>query len=410
MTSTTTAPRTATTSLSPTARQVWNRSRGLLIATVILLVGALAIAVLRSGEQHGALDPRSADRQGTRAVAELLAQRGVDTTVVTTTAEAARSTAPDTTLLVARPDLLNGRQLEVLRAATASGGGRTVLLAPGATSVSALAPSVETQARTAPRTIAPQCSAAYARRAGEADLGGLRYRPTEGAAGIDSCYPVDGAPTLLRLPNGDGDTVITGSADFLHNATLDEQGNASLALQLLGTREHLVWYLPSPTDPAAEASGDESMADLLPPGWLWGAVQLFLAAVFAALWRARRLGPLVPERLPVSVPAAETTEGRARLYRLADARDSAAAALRAAARERVAPLLGVPAADAHAPEALVPAVARHTGDLSTTHSLFFGPVPPDDAALVRLADDLDELERRITPSPTPAPTDKDRTS
>ncbi|WP_340561119.1 DUF4350 domain-containing protein [Streptomyces sp. GSL17-111] len=410
MTSTTTAPRTVTTSLSPTARQVWKRTRGLLVATVILLVGALAIAVLRSGEQHGALDPRSADRQGTRAVAELLAQRGVDTTVVTTTAEATRSTAPDTTLLVARPDLLNGRQLDALRAATVPSDGRTVLLAPGAASVSALAPTVETVATDSPRTVAPQCSAPYARRAGEVDLGGLRYRTTDRDAGIDSCYPVDGAASLLRVPVGDGDTVITGSSDFLHNATLDEQGNASLALQILGSREHLVWYLPSPTDPAAEASGDESMADLLPPGWLWGALQLFLAAVFAALWRARRLGPLVPERLPVSVPAAETTEGRARLYRLADARDSAAAALRAATRDRVAPLLGLPAAEAHTPETLVPAIARHSGDLSSTHSLLFGPVPPDDAALVRLADELDDLERRITPSPATAPTDKDRTS
>ncbi|GDY74619.1 hypothetical protein SAV31267_041040 [Streptomyces avermitilis] len=77
--------------------------------------------------------------------------------------------------------------------------------------------------------------------------------------------------------------------------------------------------------------------DLLPSGWLWGTLQLFIAAALAALWRARRLGPLVPERLPVAIRASETVEGRARLYRKANARDRAAAALRSTTRTRLAP-------------------------------------------------------------------------
>ncbi|MCW2756877.1 MAG: hypothetical protein JWO46_623, partial [Nocardioidaceae bacterium] len=72
---------------------------------------------------------------------------------------------------------------------------------------------------------------------------------------------------------------------------------ASLALQLLGSRPHLVWYLPSLSDTSATDSGSQSFFDLLPSGWLWGTLQLFIAAGVAALWRARRLGPLVPEKL-----------------------------------------------------------------------------------------------------------------
>ncbi len=58
------------------------------------------------------------------------------------------------------------------------------------------------------------------------------------------------------------------------------------------------------------------------------AIQLGVALLLAALWRARRLGPLVTERLPVVVRASETVEGHARLYRSRRARDRVAATLR----------------------------------------------------------------------------------
>ncbi len=249
-------------------------------------------------------------------------------------------------------------------------------------------------------------------------MGGVRYTAPDSTA--TACYPSDGAPSLLVLKGrGDGDTVLLGSPDFLHNERLDQQGNASLALQLLGSRPHLVWYLPSLTDPSAtsddgspddndtngggngeEASGEESdFLDLIPSGWLWATLQLTLAAVLAAIWRGRRLGPLVLERLPVSIRASESAEGRADLYRKANARDRAAESLRAAARTRIARLTGVTAREAHTSDVLLPAVSARTtttgDDLST---LLFGPAPADDAALVLLADHLDALEREVRTS------------
>ncbi|MEE1928056.1 DUF4350 domain-containing protein [Streptomyces sp. TRM 70351] len=390
---------TPTTSVSPTARHLWTRARGLLLAAAVLLVAGIVIAVVRSGEQHGSLDPRSPDRAGSRAIAELLEERGVDVTVVTTTEEAVRATAPGATLLVTRPDLLGDRQLAALRTATSPSGGRTVLLAPGPGAASTLAPGVRAVAAVESATLGPACPAAFARRAGTADLGGIGYATS--ADPVDACYPSEDLPTLLRVPaEAGGDTVVTGSADFLRNDRLDQHGNASLALQLLGSRGHLVWYLPSPADPAAQDAADESLIGLVPDGWRWGALQLAVAVALAALWRARRLGPLVPERLPVTVPAAEATEGRARLYRQARARDRAADVLRSAARARLAPLLGVPSVQAHSPEHLLAALAAHTGDRHGAEAVLFGPAPADDTALVRLADELDLLERRITPSST----------
>ncbi|WP_081239186.1 DUF4350 domain-containing protein [Streptomyces viridosporus] len=384
------------TSASPTARQVWTRARGIALALVLLIAAAVAIAVVRSDAHHGELDPRSADPYGSRAVAELLADRGVDTRVVATLDEAVAAVSPDTTLLVAVPDLLTGAQQTRLHSATADAGGRTVLVASGSASVERLVPGVTADPATSlDSTLSPACDLPAARRAGTADTGGIRYLTHLTA---DKCYPSERLATLLRVPapSGNGDTVLLGAPDILLNDRLDEHGNASLALQLLGSRPHLVWYLPSLADASAVPEDERSFFDLLPSGWLWGTLQLFIAAALAALWRARRLGPLVPERLPVAIRASETVEGRARLYRKANARDRAAAALRSTTRTRLAPLVGIPVTRAHTPEALLPALSAHLqGDGQSLHALLFGPPPDDDAALVSLADRLDALEREV---------------
>ncbi|MFJ7997146.1 DUF4350 domain-containing protein [Streptomyces sp. NPDC096310] len=406
------------TSLAPTARQVWTRGRGILLALLVLLTAGIALAALRSGEQYGRLDPRSADRFGSRAAAELLRAQGVSVTVRTTLGEAAAEAGPGTTLLVTDPDLLTPTQQHTLRARTAPVGGRTVLLGAGPASLDTLAPGVRALTPAPVSAHAPRCPLPAAVRAGSVDIGGARYETDQSDA--HSCYPSDGAPTLLRIPDArtgsadrpttttataSGDTILLGSADILYNDRLDQQGNASLALQLLGSRPHLVWYLPSLSDDSASgAGGGEDTAgstflELIPSGWLWGAFQLFLAALLAAVWRARRLGPLVTERLPVAIRASESTEGRAGLYRKANARDHAASALRTATRDRLAPLLGVPPTKAHSLDSLIPAVSARLPD--TDHdpvALLFGPAPTGDAALIRLADQLDALEREVRTS------------
>ncbi|WP_335939105.1 DUF4350 domain-containing protein [Streptomyces sp. PTD5-9] len=389
------------TSTALTTRQIWSRVRGVLLALLVLVAAGVALATVRSGDQHGRLDPRSADRAGSRAVAELLKDRGVSVHVATTLDEATARTGPDTTLLVAAPDFLAQPRLEELRSRTAHSGGRTVIVAAGPSSVGALVPGVraETAAPTATRT--PQCSLPAARRAGAIEAGGFRY--ASDAPATSSCFPSGGLPTLLLFGQGTGDTVLLGSSDLLQNSRLAKQGNASLALQLLGSRPHLVWYLPSLTDAAAASSDDDraerGFTDLIPHGWLWGTLQLAFAALLAAVWRARRLGPLVSERLPVAIRASESAEGRARLYRRANARGRAADALRTASRVRLAALLGVPARDSDSPSSLVPAVSTRLGGAETrVRALLFGPTPSDDAALVQLADQLDTLEREVRTS------------
>ncbi|MFI6727319.1 DUF4350 domain-containing protein [Streptomyces atratus] len=405
MTEVTAAP---TTSASLAPHQIWIRTRGLLLALLVLVAAGIALATMRSGDQHGRLNPRSADRYGSRAVAELLKERGVSVHVVTTLDEATAQAGPETTLLVASPNLLTPHQQSELRATTDHSAGRTVLLAAGPPSVDTLVPGVRAESAGPVATRAPQCSLPAARSAGDVETGGFHYA-SDGLDNTIACFPSNGLPTLLLVEQGPGDTVLLGSPDLLYNARLGNQGNASLALQLLGSHPHLVWYLPSLTDTSAAAENggdggdgahdDRSFVDLIPRGWLWGTLQLALAAVLAAIWRARRLGPLVAERLPVAIRASESTEGLARLYRRANARDRAADSLRAATRTRIAPLIGVSPPDAHSPATLIPAVSAR---LSTTGSdlqaVLFGPVPSDDAALVHLADQLDTLEREVRTS------------
>ncbi|MEU3701115.1 DUF4350 domain-containing protein [Streptomyces anulatus] len=416
MTAATTASPTST---APTPGQVWTRTRGVLAVVLILVVAGITFAVVRSGTNHGQLDPRSADPKGSRAVAELLKARGISVTVATTLDEATAATGPDTTLLVAGPNLLTrSQQLRLDETASASAG-RTLLIAPGPAATTRLAPGVRAEPHHAVSALAPSCELPAARLAGTADMGGIRY--TTQAPTAITCYPAAGRPSLVVLPTGaGGDTILLGAPDLLHNERLDKQGNASLALQLLGSRPHLVWYLPSLTDPSAttddDSPGDEneeqsesgarddaadesSFLDLAPSGWLWGTLQLSIAAVLAAIWRARRLGPLVTERLPVAIRASESAEGRSLLYRKANARDRAADALRAATRTRIAPLAGVPARDAHTPDVLLAAVsARMTTPDHDVSTLLFGTAPPTDAALVLLADQLDALEREVRTS------------
>jgi len=117
----------------------------------------------------------------------------------------------------------------------------------------------------------------------------------------------------------------------------------------------------------------------------------------------------VTEPLPVVVRAGETVLGRARLYAAAHARATAAEAIRAGSRARLATLVHLdPAA---APQALITAVASRAGaDPAVIASILYaglyaggGYRPPgagagageSDAGLVRLASDLDRLEYHV---------------
>ncbi len=384
------APLTAT---APTVRQLWLRSRWFLLSALVLLLAGLLIGGLGDGGSYPALDPRSGDPDGTRATAQLLRHQGVTVDAVDTVDGLGRSTGSDTVLLPI-PDLLTTDQLSALAAA---GHRRLVLIAPGDEALAVLAPDVHTtgQALTS-SSVQPGCALPEARLAGSAELGGRLYRA---GPGTTACYPRSGDYPLVRSDGATGtEVIVIGSGRFLTNQRLATDGNASLALGLLGSQPHLTWYLPDYSSANPQPDSQKSFTDLIPSGWSWGALQLALAAVLAACWRARRLGPVVSEQLPVVVRAAETTEGRGRLYLRGQARGRAADTLRQAARHRLAPALGVPSVSGE-PDAtaLLAALAGRLADRQggELQGLLYGAPPTDDVALLRLADELDALERQV---------------
>src|SRR5690606_29283967 len=121
---------------------------------------------------------------------------------------------------------------------------------------------------------------------------------------------------------------------------------------------------------------------------------LGLALVVVAWWRARRFGAIIHEPLPVVVRAAETTRGRARMYRAARASGRAAASLRAAAALRMGQRVGVPRnAD---DKTLVAAVANAAGWTSAqVQETLFGPPPRTEAEMMTLLSKIDTLENEV---------------
>ncbi|WP_020419754.1 DUF4350 domain-containing protein [Amycolatopsis sp. ATCC 39116] len=371
------------TSVSPDSRRIWRAARAPLVIAVIVFIGAVIVLLSSAGEQRGSLDPDSAAPGGSRALARLLEREGVRIVPARTYAEAEAALQGDATLLVTAPGRVEPGRLAALRSRATD----AVLVGPDDPVLDILAPGVVVSGEVEPDAREPGCTVAGAVAAGNAVLGGFTYEAHGRARG---CY--DG--TLLQLPGDRGTTTVLGGGAPMTNDRLDEAGDAALTMRLLGRHATLVWYVPTPGDAGAGIVA-RSFTDLIPRPWLFGAVQLGVAAVLFALWRARRLGPVVAERLPVVVRAAETTEGRARLYRRAGAADHAAATLRQAAIDRVRPLLGLGAGAE--PAAVVAAVAARTGrPAAAVGELLYGPAPGDDAGLVRLADELDRIEREIS--------------
>jgi len=378
----------------------WRQWR-LLVALVALLALACVVAVLLAPapKSNSYLDPASTGPTGTKALANILADRGFQVTSVYSPAAAlaaigSRSGRPASTLVITGPGLLTAAQRRQLARANAD----LLLIEPGRFSLAALAPAVQVAGGfgQSDSLVSPSCRLVEATMAGSANVGGFTYRIPSGAVG---CYPTHGFPSVVRYVATGRTITIMGTGFPMTDALLAEEGNAALSLNLLNAHRSIVWLTPEPTiartgPPPGEKAAPRSQPALI-PGAAWLVVlQLIVALMLAVFWRGRRFGPLIAERLPVVVRASETVEGHARLYQARRARDRAATALRDAMLGRIRPALGL-TADAPA-DALIDGLARRSRlDRPSIAAIAYGPPPPTDADLVKLARDLDDLEREV---------------
>ena len=388
------APVTAASVTTPTVRSAARRSLfWILGALFLLLIAAITMIVRGSAAPAGdPLSPTNAAPPGSMAVAEVLRQHGVNVVPTDTlkATHAALARHSDSTLLVFDPDTrLDDVQLRQLEEST----GNLVLVTPSFSQLRALTLHLGQAGAAKTSALPAHCTLEAANKAGTISGGGNGYRVLDSGADATACFSSGKGIYSLVTSRGDiGQLTVLGAQQVLANETVAQRGNAALALNLLGSTSTLVWYLPSIDDVAV--TGLPTIAQLTPPWVSSLALLLICAAIAAALWRGRRMGPLVVENLPVTVRASETMEGRARLYQKNSSRLHALDALRIGSIGRIAALCGLPRTASTA-EVITAASAITGRDRPQLAGILVDAIPGNDRDLIRLSDALLELEEAV---------------
>lgn len=387
--------------LTPTVREQLRRRRPWIVIGIVLVVGALVLLVAQGGlRAPGALlGPANPAPAGSKALVEVLRQQGVTVTEAPSLdAAIERARGGATVLLYDELGILDADALDELAAAS----DRLVVVEPAFAALRTLAPGVRLAGVASGALDDVGCDVRSAERAGELSDGQRLVAVDDEAAadGWQGCFRDGEAFAVATGPGPSGaELAIVAATTVFENEHIDESGNAALAIGLLGASDELAWYLPGPADAAGGSA--PTLAELT-PGWVSPVLVLaIVVTVVAGIWQGRRFGPLVVERLPVQVPAGETSEGRARLYARSSSRGHALDQLRIGAVGRIASVLKLPrSAPAHA---VADAAATATGrDAASVARLLVGTEPAGDRELVDLAVELDRLEHEVAESVRPA--------
>lgn len=376
--------------VGPTVVQRWRGARWVLIALVVI-VGAAALSTLLTAPRPGGpMDPESTSPEGARALVTILREHGVDVVAAGDVAAVERAARPGTLILVVQTlNLFNEDQLRRLAALP----GDRMLVEPVSRTREQLAPRIRLDGATSVGDTRPDCDLREATRAGEVYFGLSQSYKAEGDVPVTRCY----GGALVRYTDDGREVTVVSASSFMTNAGLLKNGNAALAMNLAGSHPRVIWYAPQRSEGGTDSGGGATLYELIPDNAKWITLQLCVVVALLAMWKGRRIGPLIAEQLPVVVRASETVEGRGRLYRSRRASDRAAEALRTATLQRITPRLGL-GHDA-APTAVAQAVAERCGlyPQSVAHTLF-GPPPANDPDLVNLAHELDNIERQVAQS------------
>ena len=324
----------ATRPVAPvTARTATGRSRLWLWAA--LGAAVLVLALFAGGPSGGRspLDPGSTSASGTKALMDLLGQSGATVDV--------RDTTPDgsTPIALLMTDTTSAAMTEELQQWVDHGG--TLVVTDPRSSFSA-APSGST-------SVFGLVNASLAR--GNCQIAALhqvaRLAPRAGGdelnvpAGSSACFTDEqGAAFVVDTPTGQGHVVSIGSAGVLTNDGLGQEDNSVLAVDLLA---------PQPGQPVAVLWGmtgggarSPGLSSLISTGVRQAFVQVGLAFLVYAWWRARRLGSPVLEPQPVQIAGSELVSAVGNLLQQTRDPDRAARLLRADLRRRLAERVGLP--------------------------------------------------------------------
>lgn len=357
------------------------------LAALVCVVAMIAWTVAASAPQaRDGLDPDGLRSTGAHAIAEILRDQGVDVEVVRSRNDVASALRPGSTLALTNPAALTDEAVEDLIEPASS-----VVFLSTATRILSLVDAGAYAPAGSAAAVGADCDADQFARIGVITPSQY-FKP---APGVTGCFrSADDAAAVLIDDRGDQQIATIDAVTLFNNENLATDGNAALAVALLGQSDHLVWYVPSVADGDREAASVDSLGSLT-PSWVTPAILLLMLVVVAAgVWRGRRFGPLVAEALPLTVRASETMHGRARLTAKAADAGHAADALREGSTRRLARRLGldarVPAGDVANAAADRLRVARGSLD-----ALLSGTSPTTDSELIDLARRLADLEQAL---------------
>ena len=220
---------------------------------------------------------------------------------------------------------------------------------------------------------------------------GARFEIPDGTA---SCYGDDEVGYVIEAEVGDGRLFAVGGVGPFTNERLDQEDNAVLVAQLLAPEpsEARVSFL----DPYAgqdAGEGDEALADLLPRRVSMALLQLAIAFVAYAWFRARRAGLPVVEPQPTTLAGSELVAAVGELRQQEKAPERSAAILREDLHRTLSRRLGL---SPDAPVEELVAVAERAGaDPERLRSVLAGPPVTDGDDLTRLAREIDLTRQEV---------------
>jgi hypothetical protein len=354
-------------------------------AIAVLLI--LAAGVLLGPSEGGGppLDPANPKGLGTKGLVEVLRELDADVTI----SRAPLRADGDTDTAVIFADDLDDHARDAALDFVAAGG--TLLLTDPFSPLNPFEVVGGTDVGFLSATIDRECDDPALRDVGRVDASGaVVLAPTGTAVG---CFPRNDGAWLVIAPLGEGNLVVAGGAGAFINSRFEEADNAALAAAILAPRPGARVVVVQPPLPGAGESG-RSLLDLIAPNVRTALLQLGVAFVFLALWRARRLGRPVLEPQLVELPGSELVVAVGHLLQRANAAPQAAEMLRADLRRDLTDRLGLPPGLAAEPLAAI-AASRTNADADHVLSALTRPVVTD-TDLVELAQLIEAVRMEVT--------------
>jgi hypothetical protein len=350
-------------------------------AIVLVLIALVAGA---PGGDGAPLDPASTGPLGTRALVLLLRELGAQVRVST-----GMPRASDDVVLLLDDRLDDAERDELVQGWVASGGTLVV-----ADPQSPLAPAIVGEAG-----VDIGLGGSSIGR-GSCDIDALdgveRVDPAGGVvfavrAGDERCFASEEGAFVVSGQSGAGRIVAVGGPLAFVNDRLGARDNSVLAADLLVPEPETTVAL---LRPPMVGSGDESLGDLIARRVKQALLQLLVAFVVYALWRARRLGRPIAEPQPSELAGSELVSAVGNLLQQTRSPDRAAATLRRDLRRQLAQRFGV-TRDA-SPEVLATvASARTSIDRDrVVAAVSDGPVASEDE-LVAVAQSIESIRQEI---------------